>query len=69
MEHTSIIDSRQKVRGAARFALASTLAKVPSRGIFPDSTLSFSFYLFTKASCDDRNATAARDNARARKKK
>lgn len=57
----SIIVPQQKVRGAPKFALASTLAKVPSGGIFPDST--------AKASSDDRDATSRGDNARERKKK
>lgn len=57
----SIIFAQQKVRGAPRFTLASTLAIVPSGGIFPDST--------AKASSDDWDATSGGDNARARKKK
>lgn len=56
-----IIVPQQKVSGAPRFALASTLAKVPSGGIFPDLT--------AKAGSDDRDAISGGDNARARKKK
>ena len=56
-----IIVLQQKVRGAPKFALASTLAKVPSGGIFPDST--------AKASSDDRDAISRGDNVRERKKK
>lgn len=56
-----IIVPQQKVRGAPKFALASTLAKVPSGGIFPDSA--------AKASSDDRDATSRGDNACERKKK
>lgn len=56
-----IIVPQQKVRGVPKFALVSTLVKVPSGGIFPDST--------AKASSDDRDAISRGDNASECKKK